>query len=62
MLELNIRRGLNYSKHGAAEFFTRPISCLFIVAGILVTIYGFLSPVIKRRMQAKKAAKGADEN
>ena len=57
MLELNIRRGLNYSKHGMAEFFTRPISCVFIVAGLLVTIYGFVSPVVKRAMDAKKASK-----
>lgn len=57
MLELNIRRGLNYSKNGLAEFFTRPISCVFIVAGLLVTAYGFISPVVKRAIDAKKAAK-----
>ena len=56
MLELNIRRGLNYSKEGIATFFTRPISCVFIVAGILVTIYGFVAPVIKRALDAKKAS------
>ena len=54
MLELNIRRGLNYSQNGISEFFRRPISCVFIVAGILVTVYGFVSPVIKRAIDAKK--------
>lgn len=56
MLELNIRRGLNYSANGVMSFFTRPISCIFIVAGILVTIYGFVSPAIKRAIAKKKAA------
>lgn len=58
MLELNIRRGLNYSANGVAEFFHRPISCFFIVLGILVLIYGFVSPVIKRAREKKKVEKG----
>ena len=57
MLELNIRRGLNYSPNGIAEFFRRPLSCTFIVAGIAVLIYGFVSPVIKRKLQKNKEAK-----
>jgi len=55
MLELNIRRGFNYSANGLAEFFRRPISCIFIVVGLAVLLYGFLGPVIKK-LFAKKAS------
>ncbi len=53
MLELNIRRGLNYSPRGIAEFFRRPLSCTFIILGIAVLIYGFISPVLKKKMGKK---------
>lgn len=56
MLELNIRRGFNYSADGAASFFTRPLSCTFIVIGILVLIWGFVGPAVKRALAKKKAA------
>ena len=49
MLELNIRRGMNYSANGVVEFFRRPFSCIFIIIGLGVLIYGFISPVIKRK-------------
>ncbi|MDO5331581.1 MAG: tripartite tricarboxylate transporter permease [Bacillota bacterium] len=55
MLELNLRRGFSYSLIGPAEFFTRPFSCFFIVAGTLVLIYGFTAPAIKKAMAKKKA-------
>ena len=47
MLELNIRRGLNYSVNGVSEFFRRPLSCTFIVIGILVLLWGFTGKYIK---------------
>lgn len=56
LLELNIRRGLNYSPEGVVTFFTRPMSCAFIIIGILVLIYGFAGPVISARRKAKKSA------
>ena len=58
MLELNIRRGFNYSTRGGAEFFTRPFSCIFILVGILVLAYGFASPAIKRAIAARRTPKG----
>ncbi len=56
MLELNIRRGLNYSINGFSEFFRRPISCVFIIVGLGVLIYGFVGPVIKKAIAERKAA------
>ena len=55
MLELNIRRGLNYSINGVSEFFRRPLSCAFIVIGILVLLWGFTGKYIKAGL--KKAFK-----
>ena len=57
MLELNLRRAFSYSLIGPAEFFTRPFSCFFIVAGTLVLIYGFTAPAIKAAAARRKAAK-----
>lgn len=59
MLELNIRRSMNYSANGIAEFFHRPISCIFILVGLAVFLYGFIAPVVKRAIAKKKAAKTA---
>lgn len=56
MLELNIRRGMNYSPNGLSEFFRRPLSCVFIIIGILVLIWGFVGPVIKKRFKKTKEA------
>ena len=44
-------------------FFTRPISCIFIVVGTLVLFYGILSPIIKKGRESKndKARKKAAE-
>lgn len=49
MLELNLRRGFNYSTVGPIIFFQRPISCFFIIAGTLVLLYGFISPLLKKK-------------
>jgi len=57
MLELNLRRGFNYSLTGPWVFFQRPLSCFFIVAGTLVLIYGFTAPAIKAAFAKRKAAK-----
>ena len=57
MLELNIRRGFNYSPNGLAEFFTRPLSCAFIVIGLGTLIYGFAAPAIKKARAKKNATK-----
>lgn len=48
MLELNIRRGFNYSTSGGSEFFTRPLSCIFIVLGIAVLVWPVISPAVKK--------------
>lgn len=53
MLELNIRRGFNWSPNGLSEFFRRPLSCFFIVLGLAVLLFGFISPIIKARKAAK---------
>ena len=53
MLELNIRRGFNYSTDGIKTFFTRPISCTFIIIAFLVLLYGFLAPVLKKKFGKK---------
>ena len=60
MLEINIRRGMSYSANGVKEFFSlarHPISCIFILLGILVLLFGFLSPVLKKVFKKDKAAK-----
>lgn len=48
MLEKNIRRGLNYSVDGWAQFFTRPLSLIFIVIGLLVIIWPAIGPTVKK--------------
>ena len=51
MLEINIRRGMSYSANGIKEFFSfakHPISASFILLGILVLLFGFLSPLFKK--------------
>jgi len=60
LLELNIRRGLNYSRRGLAEFFLRPISCVFIVVGLLVLIWGMVSPVVKKALKKNKTESTAN--
>ena len=61
MLEINIRRGMSYSNNGLSEFFSfarHPISASFIILGILVLIFGFLGPVLKKLKKAKPEAEG----
>jgi len=54
-LEMYTRRGFSGSATGYIDFFTRPISCTFIVAGTLVFLYGIISPIIKKRIAMKKS-------
>jgi len=51
MLEKNIRRGLNYSVDGWAQFFTRPLSLVFIVIGLIVIIWPVIAPVFKKNFK-----------
>ena len=55
-LEMYTRRGFAGSTKGGAEFLTRPISAVFIIAGTLVLIYGFVSPLIKKGKKSKNDA------
>ena len=55
-LELYLRRGFSGSTAGGAEFITRPISAVFIIAGTLVLLYGFISPLIKKGKKSKNDA------
>ena len=63
MLEINIRRGMSYSANGLKEFFSfarHPISAFFIILGILVLLFGFLSPVLKKAFKKNKKAEAAE--
>ena len=53
LLELRIRQGMSSSNNGLKEFFLRPISCFFIILGILVLLFGFLSPLFKKLKKNK---------
>ena len=48
MLEKNIRRGLNYTVNGWAQFFTRPMSLIFILVGLCVILWPVIGPKIKK--------------
>ena len=63
MLEENLRMGFAAASDGGKQFFTRPISCVFIVVGTLVLLYGILSPILKKGKVSKndKARKEASE-
>ena len=52
---------MSYSANGLKEFFSfarHPISAFFIILGILVLIFGFISPLFKKRKKAKTEAEG----
>ena len=55
MLENNVRKAVATSP-GFKGFFTRPISCVFIVVGTLVLLYGFIAPAIKKGKKSKNDA------
>lgn len=45
-LETYFRKGMSYSVNGAAEFFTRPISLLFLIVGVMVIVWPEIKPMI----------------
>lgn len=47
ILEKNFRRALVLSGGDWTTFFTRPISCFFIIIAVLSLIYPFIFPKIK---------------
>ncbi len=56
MLETYLRRGIQYSRTGPWEFFTRPISLILILVSVFSIANALLKPVLKRRREAKQAA------
>ena len=60
LLEKNIRQGFNYSLTGGMEFFTHPISLVFILLGIVVVFLNVIKPAYKRAKAKKTAAKAAE--
>ena len=55
-VENNLRYAITANKDGLAMFFTRPISCAFIVIGTLTLLYGFIAPVLKKGKKSKNDA------
>lgn len=53
-LESYFRLGVSYSKGDMTSFFTRPVSCIFLIIGI----YSLLSPLVKH-LWKKHKSKGA---
>lgn len=50
MFEKNLRRALSYADNDFLSFFTRPISCVLLIIGLLSLFY----PLIKRKIAGKK--------
>lgn len=57
ILEKNLRRALVLSNGDWTTFFTRPISCVFIIIAILSLFYPFVLPMLKKRKAQKAEAK-----
>ena len=57
ILEKNFRRALVLSGGDWTTFFTRPISCFFIIIAVLSLIYPFIFPKIKAHLAARKGEK-----
>ncbi|QAT50044.1 C4-dicarboxylate ABC transporter permease [Caproiciproducens sp. NJN-50] len=57
ILEKNFRRSLVLAGGDWTTFFTRPISCIFIVLSVLSVFYPFVLPLVKERAARKKAIK-----
>ena len=54
ILEKNFRRAMVLSAGDWTTFFTRPISCVFIIIAFLSLIYPFVLAHLKQRKAAKK--------
>ena len=54
ILEKNFRRAMVLSRGDWTTFFTRPISCAFIIIAMLSLAYPFVLPIIKKKLDARK--------
>lgn len=55
-METKLRQGLVNGYHGVWDFFTRPISLLFIVLAVASLLYNLFGDKIKAKLAARKAA------
>ena len=55
-----LQRALVLSNGDWTTFFTRPISCVFIIIAILSLFYPFVLPMLKKRKAQKAEAKNHD--
>ncbi|MBE7016554.1 MAG: Tat pathway signal protein [Ruminococcaceae bacterium] len=53
LLEKNIRQGMNFSFVGFAEFFTRPVSCIFIVVGLAMLLWHAFGGLVIKALRKK---------
>ena len=53
-IETKLRHGLVNGYHGIWDFFTRPISCLFIILAILSLLYNLFGDKIKKKIISRK--------
>ena len=53
ILEKNFRSALNMSSNGMLSFFTKPLSCIFIVIGTVVLFQNIFMPVLERKFGKK---------
>ncbi len=56
LLETNFRRAMSNPKMGWTAFFTRPVSCIFILIAVFSVVWTFIGPKVKAKMAAKKAS------
>lgn len=50
-LETNLRRALSYSTNGWMSFFTRPVSCIFIMVALLSVILPYVKAMIRKNKE-----------
>lgn len=54
MLETNLRRGIQYSRMGGMEFFTRPVSLLLILISVISIVRAFMKPLLKEKRKTSE--------
>ena len=54
--ERNLRLGFNYSLTGGLDFFTRPVSLLFILVGVFMLCWGLFGSKLWAKRKARKEA------
>lgn len=57
IFEKNVRQGMNFSLVGVSDFFTRPVSLIFILAGVFVLAMHVVKPIVASIKVKKAAAK-----